>query len=80
MGADERNAFQPFLFYDIGAVWHIDNARTGPGNAASAGGGVRFSLGEVLSGAFEVAKPLTLTPAQEDDRSPRVFFQLSVRY
>ena len=34
---------QPYIFYDIGKVWHNDNTAKNQASAASAGGGVRLS-------------------------------------
>ncbi len=69
-----------YAFYDIGAVWHIDNnARPWKESAASLGGGARFTLSDKLTGYVEVAKPLTLSvPARgAEGKSPRFFFSLT---
>lgn len=67
---------QLYTFYDGGRVW---NRGISSNNAslASAGGGIRFGLGDHLTGSLEVAKPLTRDVAAEDNRDPRVFFRLT---
>ena len=68
-------------FYDAGVV-----RQRSPGgldaqqSATSAGLGVRFDVGRLLSGYLEVAKPLTRTVAAEGQRDPRAFGGLSLRF
>lgn len=68
-------------FYDAGVV-----QQRSPGgldarqSATSAGLGVRFDLGRLLSGYLEVAKPLTRLVAAEGNREPRTYGGLSVRF
>lgn len=72
-----------YTFYDIGAIWHIDdNARDKRDSAASLGAGVRFAVQNRLYGYLEVADPLTAkVPARGDKgKSPRFFFSLTAPF
>ena len=76
--------YQLYTFYDIGQAW-TRNALAGQkstASLASAGGGVRFNILEPISGALEVAVPLTKLVAAngQNGDSPRVFFSLAYRY
>jgi hemolysin activation/secretion protein len=68
-------------FYDAGIV-----QQRSPGgldarqSATSAGLGVRFELGRLLSGYLELAKPLTRLVAAEGNREPRTYGGLSLRF
>lgn len=68
-------------FYDAGVV-----QQRSPGgldarqSATSAGLGVRFEAGRLLSGYLEVAKPLTRVVAAEGHRDPRTYGGLSLRF
>ena len=69
-----------YTFYDIGAVWRIDNStRARKESAASLGAGVRFAVQNRLYGYFEVADPLTARVQTRGDegKSPRFFFSLT---
>ncbi len=46
----------------------------------SAGFGVRFGLGQYLSGSIEAAKPLTRIVANKGNENARIFASLSVRF
>ena len=68
-------------FYDVGKVYQRTPAGQPPQeSAASAGLGVRFSVGQHYSGFIEVAKPLTRDVAAEQDRNARGYAGLSVQF
>lgn len=68
-------------FYDVGTV-----RQRSPGglaasqSAASAGAGLRFSLGQYLSGFVEFAKPLTRPRAEDGRRDTQGYAGLSLRF
>jgi len=68
-------------FYDAGVV-----RQRSPGgldarqSATSAGLGVRFEVGRLVSGYLELAKPLTRVVAAEGHRDPRTYGGLSLRF
>lgn len=68
-------------FYDAGVV-----RQRSPGgldarqSAASAGVGLRFEVGRIVSGYLELAKPLTRLVAAEGNRDPRAQGGLSLRF
>jgi len=70
-----------YAFYDAGIV-----RQRSPGglaaeqSATSAGFGLRFDFGRLLSGYLEVAKPLTRIVAAEGRRDARGYGGLSLRY
>ncbi|ODN42346.1 hypothetical protein BGC07_04615 [Piscirickettsia litoralis] len=78
---------QPYLFYDIGALWVVnpqnrpiefqDNG--GRMSASSAGVGLRVFLKNNFYGTLEIAKPLTLSTLNHS-YDPRVFFSLVGRF
>lgn len=72
---------QGYLFYDAAQVWSESAA---PGadelSLASAGAGLRISVEDWLTARVEFARPLTRTPAQQDDKDWRSFFSLSAAY
>lgn len=73
---------EPFLFYDIGKVYNLDNGvAEGRQSGASAGGGVRFLFDDSLTGTLTLATPLTRTvntPTYGSNGSnSRVFFSLN---
>ena len=73
---------QPFVFYDVGKVWSLDNI-TPPQSGASAGFGVRFTTDYHISGTFTLAKPLTRDVAaksSQNARDTRGFFSLSSQF
>lgn len=71
----------PYGFADAGRVWQ----RTGVSgvdtteSAASAGFGVRLSMGRTLSGYAEFAKPLDKNVGLENNRKPRVYVGVSIQ-
>ena len=72
---------QPYIFYDIGKVWHNDNTAKNQASAASAGGGVRLSHKKSgLSAEGIVAMPLTKNQATpiiySDPSKPRLLFEV----
>jgi hemolysin activation/secretion protein len=70
---------QFFTVYDIGKVWNISPIGQIPtASAASAGVGVRTNFTNFLSGSLEVAKPLTRNVATYGNKSPRVFFSVTL--
>ncbi len=78
---------QLYGFYDIGGIWNINPAAGTPkkDTLASAGLGFRFGLKNNLSGALEVANPLTRPVFANNNtgdggNSPRIFFRLTARY
>jgi hemolysin activation/secretion protein len=58
-------------------VWNFD---TGADSLASAGAGVRVSFDDWLTARWEIARPLTRTPAEEGDKDARNFVTLSASY
>ncbi len=83
---DIIRGLQFYTFYDIGRVWNPHAGDT-PQSAsgASAGGGVRYTITDYISGYLEVAQPLT-RPVQsqllqnEDGKPTRVFFNVTARF
>lgn len=75
------DSFQLYGFYDWGAVWN-DNVdeEFARQTLASAGVGLRLGMFERFSLDLQVAKPLTLTPFETDEKEPRVFFSLTGRF
>ena len=72
---------QFYGFYDLGAVYQIENSTKA--SLSSTGGGVRANFTNWLSGYIEVANPLTRrvgTQNSGDGKHPRVFFSLAMRY
>lgn len=73
---------QPYVFYDIGAIWNIKHVVNVPMklSASSLGVGVRFVLTKNFSGNLMFAQPLTKQVAAEEiigeGRKPRGFFSL----
>lgn len=71
---DPLQAFQLYVFYDLGEVWNRDPANTiRRASLASAGGGVRLSFIKDIALSIEVARPLTLPLAPGFDKPIRVF-------
>ncbi len=74
-------AFQPFLFWDFGAVWNL--GRDGPPRqtGSSTGVGLRFSAPHGFSGVFSAAWPVIHTESDPlyftYHTAPRLGFQLS---
>lgn len=74
---------QFYTFYDGGRVSDHEPLSVGAADHASlssSGIGVRYGLGEHMSGSFEFTKPLTRDVANEGDDSPRIFANFSVRF
>lgn len=71
---------QGYTFYDVAAVWNSNPTGWEKQDLSSAGLGVRVNLLDSVSARIEMARPLTRTPYDEDDRDWRQFFQLSVSY
>jgi hemolysin activation/secretion protein len=74
-------SYTAYGFYDVGSV----NQRTlisseTSGSAASAGLGLRFSIGRYVSGFLELAKPLTRIVQAEGNKDLRAYFGLAARF
>lgn len=72
----------PFAFYDIGKVWNHD-AGSKPVSGASAGFGTYYDFSQRVSGAVQVAYPLTRTvdtPVMNGPDGPRILFSLSTSF
>lgn len=76
------NQLQGYGFWDIGEVRSRNPSASvlKSESLVSAGAGFRFQLLESASGSVELAKPLTRTVANEDDKNLRVFASLSLRF
>ncbi|WP_339690224.1 ShlB/FhaC/HecB family hemolysin secretion/activation protein [uncultured Parasphingorhabdus sp.] len=70
--------FQLYAFVDGG---HASNKGTGfgDGSLASAGGGIRAQIGKLDLG-IEAAAPLTRDRFESGDRSPKISFQIGLRF
>lgn len=68
---------QGYVFADVGEVWNFD---TGADSLASAGAGMRVSFYDWLTARWEIARPLTRTPAEEGDKDARGFFTVTATY
>ncbi|WP_168734249.1 ShlB/FhaC/HecB family hemolysin secretion/activation protein [Pseudothauera nasutitermitis] len=74
---------QAYVFYDGGSVTNHNplNAMDSRTKSLSSSGlGLRYGIGQYLSGAIEYAKPLTRDVANEGNRDARIFASLSVRF
>ena len=78
--SDLVSFLQGYTFYDAGSVWNADPAGWDRDDLSSAGLGMRISFLDSITARLELAKPLTRTPYDEEDRDWRQFFQLSVAY
>lgn len=79
---DNKIAFIPHIFYDIGKVWNRD-AGTPPRSAASAGFGSYYQIDQYVSGNVTVAYPLTKaisTPVHGGATGPRILFSLDTQF
>jgi len=75
------SSYTAYGFYDIGKVWQrSQDALVSSESAASAGLGLRMSLGQYVSGFVEVAKPLTRDVFAEGNRDARGYAGLSIRF
>ena len=82
-GLRAARGVQLYAFYDFGAVWN--RATSGGGrreSLASAGGGVRLNITDMISGHLEIAVPLTRGVAARggDGDDPRLFFGVVMRF
>ena len=74
---------QFYGFYDGGSVRNKNPlSATDPiqKSLSSAGFGWRFGIGQYLTGSIEATQPLTRIVANEGNKKPRVFTNLSVRF
>ena len=75
---------EPYLFFDIGKVWNIDNNDTVHMSAAAAGFGTRFSLENAWNGDVTLGYPLTRPaedfPKYSNEYGPRLLFSLNRRF
>jgi hemolysin activation/secretion protein len=73
---------EPYAFWDIGYVEDKEPVfgETFSASAASAGAGVRLSLGKSLSGYIEVAKPLTREVFAEGNKDARFYGGISYSF
>lgn len=75
---------QPYVFFDIGKVWNIDNADTTHASGASAGMGFKINIENQWDANFGLAFPLTRPadnmPKYTDEYGPRVLFSLSRQF
>lgn len=78
--SDVISFLQGYTFYDVAAVWNTKPSGWETQDLSSAGIGVRVSLFDAVTARLEMARPLTRTPYDEDERDWRQFFQLSVSY
>jgi hemolysin activation/secretion protein len=71
---------QPYVFYDAGKVWNIDNNDTTHMSAASSGAGSRFTMEKGwnmdLNLAFPLTRPAQNTPKYSHKYGPRIMFEL----
>lgn len=83
VGKKYFKSLQAYGFYDFGSVWQKGNDFTGSDrqdSLSSAGGGVRFTLTDWLSGYVEAAKPLDDQVIAEGDNDIRGFASLIARF
>ena len=75
---------QPYAFYDIGKVWNANDGQVDAISASSAGFGVRLEHASGITGALELAVPLTKkidTPIYGgDETSPRIGLQIGYKF
>ncbi len=75
---------QPFIFYDFGSVWNLDNTLDKHVKASSSGLGFRMEHDIGLYGVFTVAKPLDrkqATPIHSKKKdAPRYGFQIGLKF
>jgi hemolysin activation/secretion protein len=65
---------QGYVYADGARVWNLDE---NDAYLASAGAGVRLSFGTNFTAGWELARPLTDLPSDEEDNDWRQFFSLS---
>jgi len=74
-------AWQPYAFFDAGVVWNNFAFLTAKRQTAtSTGVGVRATFDHNISGYVELGVPLTRKVAAENDKSPRGFFGVQMRF
>ena len=77
-------SYELYGFYDLGAVWHIDDSNPESRESlASAGLGARVNLIEDIWGSLELAMPLTRSPTVDRDdgeKNLRLFFSLTKQF
>ncbi len=80
-GGRRVTSFIPYGFYDRGQVWQrtavagLERSQS----AASAGVGLRLTIGATISSFVEFAKPLDKVIGQENNRDPRVYAGFSIQ-
>lgn len=71
---------QPYVFYDIGKVWNIDQGDTTHMSAASSGAGARFATQDGWNMDMNLAFPLTRAaqnaPKYSHKYGPRIMFEI----
>lgn len=76
--------FQPYLSFDIGKVWNIDNADTTHQSGASAALGFKINVDNQWDANFGLAFPLTRPsgnmPKYTDEYGPRALVSLSHQF
>lgn len=76
-------SFVPFAYYDVGKVWNHDQSSP-PQSGASAGFGLYYNYSQsTISGAIQVAYPLTRevgAPVMNGSDGPRILFSLISRF
>ncbi len=75
-------SYQPYIFYDAGAVWLIDKAvgEQSRESLTSAGLGTRFNLVEDFSGYVELSFPITRDVGSKGNDESRIFFNVIKRF
>ncbi|MCF8470401.1 MAG: hypothetical protein K9G30_06425 [Parvibaculum sp.] len=73
-------AVTPYTFLDQSKVWNSAIDRQGDARLMSTGLGVTLSNKRWLSIGLELDKPISRTPISQDDKDPRLFISLEVRF
>ena len=73
-------AVTPYTFLDQSKVWNSAIDRQGDARLMSTGLGVTLSNKRWLSIGLELDKPISRTPISQDDKDPRLFMSLEVRF
>lgn len=76
------DSYQLYGFYDVGRVWNED-ATTGSqkrDSLASTGVGVKLDLPYEVNAGLAIAVPLTREVQTENDKDPKVYFNLSKKF
>ena len=75
------SSYTGYAFYDVGIVYQrTPGGLADSDSAASAGLGVRMSLGRNVSCYAELAKPLTRDVSAEGNRDMRGYAGVSIRF